>query len=134
LFATTGPLDEAIRSVNEHWDVSLMAAAAGARLALEPSAIVGHRYPRPFPLDLQSLPFFRFRWDRERNRAGFAHFQEKWGLRPDDPELIASEHWHNDRRDVIFRHVFPAEIYRHGLRRLRRALAGAGQTSRSITT
>ncbi len=124
LFDRIGGFDEAYLNGNDHVDFCFTARAAGASLVFEPSSAVTQLLPAPFPADLQSLPFFSWRWSRANNRSSFEHFRDRWNLPSDDPALVSSLNFCNDRRDILFPYL-PLGIFRHGLRRLRRMASAA---------
>ena len=121
VFERVGIFDERLRSAFEHIDLCLLVARSGGKIMLEPDAVINELLPAPFPLDLQSLPFFRQRWSRAKNRATAEHFRSKWDLQPDDYALEMTLDFCNHRGEVLFRYLRP-DLVRFGLRRLWREL------------
>lgn len=119
VFERVGVFDEGLLTAAEHVDLCLRVARGGGTIVFEPAAVVNELLPAPFPLDPQSLPFFRQRWSRAKNEATVAHFRSKWNLAEDDRGLASTLDFCNDRRTLIFRYLRP-DIVRFGLRRLRR--------------
>jgi glycosyltransferase involved in cell wall biosynthesis len=131
LFDRIGFFDEGLRSANEHVDLCLLVARSGGTMMFEPGAVVNQYLPAPFPLDLQSLPFFYERWSSANNRATIDHFRAKWNLPQHDRETEKTLNWCNDRRDVIFRYLHP-HIVRHGWRKLRRIAQSAPRLAKRV--
>lgn len=119
LFERIGLLDEALLTGHEHVDLAWRTIAAGETLVFEPAARVSQLLPPPFPRDLRSLAFLRRRWNAKDNRSTFDHFRRKWNIAPDEPKLITSLNWHDDRPAIVFRYLRPA-FWRNGVRRARR--------------
>ncbi len=123
VFDRAGLFDERLLAAHEHADLCMLVRAAGGTVMFEPASIANQLLPAIYPFDRDSLPFFRWRWSRANCRATAEHFRAKWNLASGDTQVAATENWCNDRRDVLFRYLRP-RYFRHGSRRLRRALAG----------
>jgi len=80
-----GPLDERLKSALENPDLCMSVRAAGGRVYFEPAAVV--TYLPPPPLAPSDRPYFELRWSDEWNRASLRHFQDKWQLPANDPNL-----------------------------------------------
>jgi GT2 family glycosyltransferase len=119
VFERIGVFDEGLLTATEHVDLCLLVARSGGKIMFEPDAMINELLPAPFPLDRQSLPFFRQRWSSTKNRATIEHFRSKWGLQSGDWALESALDFCNDRGDVIFRYL-GLDILHLGLRRLRR--------------
>ncbi len=78
-------LDENLRSFLDHDDFCLAAAKAGAKVYVEPRAIVSHLSPPP--ISPSDLPFFIRRWSNAWIDPSIKHFALKHGLRFDDDGL-----------------------------------------------
>ena len=97
-FNKAGPLDEALRSVNEHVDLCMTARALGDTVYFEPGSVV--TYVPAERLDFSDLPFFMLRWSERWNDATARHFIAKWELDPQHPqnrEIVRYGRFHRRR-------------------------------------
>ncbi len=76
MFERVGPLDERLRTANEHSDFSMQVRDAGGTLVFEPAAEVNYLLPLPFPVrsPKPAVPIAGA-GIRRRNRATIAHFR-----------------------------------------------------------
>jgi GT2 family glycosyltransferase len=119
IFERIGPFDEAITSLCEHADTSMRVQQAGGLMMLEPAAEASYLSPKPFPFDIQSIPFYFERWSRRSNRASIDHFRAKWQIPADDYLTAEAYYWATDRRWLMFRYLRLRFLLR-ALRKLRR--------------
>jgi GT2 family glycosyltransferase len=125
IFARIGPFDEAITSLCEHADTSMRVQQAGGLMMLEPAAQVSYLSPKPFPLDIQSMPFYFARWSRRSNRSSMDHFRAKWQIPPDDYLTEEAYYWATDRRWLMFRFL-RLRFFLRALRKVRRIVRSFG--------
>jgi len=79
-----GPLDARFCGVPESQiDLCLAARERGERVFVEPAALV--TYDRPRRLRAYDVPYFLWRWSRQRCERGLDHFRRTWRLDADDP-------------------------------------------------
>jgi GT2 family glycosyltransferase len=77
------PLDEGLRSMNEHLDATLRIREHGGTIWLEPAVFV--TYQIPSRLKWSDLPFHVLRWSRPWNEASIRRFHAAWDIDADDP-------------------------------------------------
>lgn len=82
-----GMLDEDLLSVSEHWDVSILAQARGARVFFEPTSKV--TYLPPFKPTEDDLRLFNLRWCDAWVNGSIHRLEEKHALTPDQGNLKA---------------------------------------------
>lgn len=84
LFDRIGPLDEAMLATKEHLDFCMSVIQAGGKIVFEPKSILTYVFPnRHNPITRDDMPYFLLRWSPEWQRRSIAHFEAKWGLKPD---------------------------------------------------
>lgn len=108
----TGPFDERLLSMHEHEDFCLAVRQRGGSVYFEPLSVITYIAPPPFAWS--DLPFFMLRWSEGWNFDSHQHFQAKWELRKDDPNLVIARQWARDHRRM------PLRLMRGVARRLSR--------------
>lgn len=78
--AVARALDPRILSTRDHMDLCLSLRDAGGALWFEPAARVV--FTPPPPLAPSDLPYFLLRWSESWTERTLAHFERKWGARP----------------------------------------------------
>jgi hypothetical protein len=109
--------DEAIVCVHEHIDAALTARKAGYGIYFEPEAVVTYLALNPYKVE--TLPFFRARWDHAAGEASIKAFCAKWNV-VDDARSFGGV------RDFLARHRARFDPMRPGAQSrgdLRRAMA-----------
>ena len=76
VFDQVGPFDEALLSVRENVDFSMLVARAGGHVWLEPASIV--TYAAYAPLAISDIPFYLLRWSNSWTLASLHHLRDKW--------------------------------------------------------
>ncbi|HEY2386595.1 MAG TPA: glycosyltransferase [Candidatus Binatia bacterium] len=114
-----GPLDARFCGVPESQiDLCLAARERGERVFVEPAALV--TYDRPRRLRAYDVPYFLWRWSRDRCERGLEHFSSRWRLAPDDPYVTRQLHFMASHRHRALRGFPPLVPLWLGLRVLGR--------------
>lgn len=77
MFASTGPLDEALMSTREHIDFCMTVTRSGGAIYMEPGSLVTYVPDLPEKSDLE---FFMLRWSDKWHYASMERFGKKWGF------------------------------------------------------
>jgi GT2 family glycosyltransferase len=95
-----GPLDERLLSLHEHVDLCLAIRQAGGEVWFEPASVV--TYVWPDRLRWSDLPFWCLRWSDRWNRSSLEAFGRKWGLAPDNRDMVGTLRFgRKHRRDAL---------------------------------
>ncbi|WP_288901533.1 glycosyltransferase family A protein [uncultured Sneathiella sp.] len=82
-----GMLDEALLSVSEHWDVSVLAQELGRKIYFEPASRAC--YLPPFKPTEDDIRLFNLRWCDDWVNGSISRLEEKYSLTPDQGNLKA---------------------------------------------
>ena len=113
--AEVEPLDEGLRSVLEHVDLSLLLRERGHQIWYDPTVSV--TYIPTKPLGGADRRYFVARWSDDWNRRTAARFCEKWGLPPDDEQVrlnVEFGAWLRSRAYLPYRSPFRPLAERRG--------------------
>lgn len=83
-------LDEGLRGLSDHADLSLMVQQAGGAMYVEPRAIAA--YVSTHALEPSDVPLFLSHW-KEWSEASTSYFRKKWQLSEDDPFITGQLKW-----------------------------------------
>lgn len=89
-FKTLNLLDEGLRGLADHVDVSLTVRQAGGKIYFEPSAIAA--YVATHSLTESDVPLFLAHW-KDWSEPSATYFRQKWQLGEDDPFVTGQLKW-----------------------------------------
>ncbi|MFN8024882.1 MAG: glycosyltransferase [Acidimicrobiia bacterium] len=130
--AEVEPLDEGLRSLLEHTDLSLQLQERGRHIWYDPTVSV--TYIPAKPLRGADRSYFVTRWSDDWNERSAARFCERWGLPADDPRVrhtVEFGAWLRSRAHLPYRS--PMRVLRHHRRRVPRSIVDRVAQRRALS-
>jgi GT2 family glycosyltransferase len=100
-------LDEGLRGLSDHVDLSLMVRQAGGTMYVEPNAIAA--YVSTPSLEPSEVPLFLKHWGEWSDESA-RYFLQKWELGDDDPFVSAQRQWVSRHRLLASKLALPDRL------------------------